>query len=128
MLRIARALGAVALIAAAAPSSGADLRYEAEIATWRRDFDADLRNGAWLALVARYRLGEGEFAVGSDPSSDVVLPERAPRSFGRLTRQSATVRFEPARGAEAWVDGQAISASVDLSLVAEPESLRQVRG
>jgi len=114
-MRIASALGAVALIVAAVPSTGADRPYEAEIANWRKDFDADLRNGAWLALVARYQLGEGAFSVGSDPSSDLVLPERAPRSFGRLTRHSASVRFEPAGGAQASVDGRAISGGVELS-------------
>ena len=112
---IAITLGTAALLVAAVPCSGADRPYEAEIGTWRQDFDADLRNGAWLALVGRYRLGEGEFAVGSDPSSDVVLPERAPKSFGRLTRHSSTVRFEPARGAEVSVDGMAVSAGVELS-------------
>jgi len=99
----------------AALAGGADSVYEAEIGKWRRDFDADVRTGGWLALVARVKLDEGAFTIGSDPASHVVLPERAPKRLGILTRHAQSFQFEPARDTAASLDGTAVSGKAELS-------------
>ncbi|MEZ4667360.1 MAG: DUF1684 domain-containing protein [Anaerolineae bacterium] len=70
-------------------------QYIAEVETWRQDMDAKMRSpgpGGWLAIVGMYPLKEGINTIGSDASSDVLLPEGAsPEHLG-------TVDFDGAHG------------------------------
>ena len=65
---------------------------------------------SWLSLIALHWLPEGETTLGSDPSSDLVLPsgKAAPR-VGRVVREGASVRFVAAEGVR-------VTAGIDSTL------------
>src|SRR5450432_189770 len=57
--------------------------YEAEIRSWRQSVEDKLRaETGWLTLTGLYWLHQGENTLGSDPSSDILLPESAPKQVG----------------------------------------------
>jgi uncharacterized protein (DUF1684 family) len=76
--------------------------YEDEIEAWRaRRVAALAAPDGWLSLVGLFWLREGRNAVGSDPSSDVILPEDpAPAQLGSIQVASgrATAVFPPGSG------------------------------
>ena len=77
------------------------MSYEEEIEVWRRKRLAKLTAPAgWLSLVGLSWLREGENSLGSDPSSDVVLPGTAPPHVGSIdvSGGKATARFLPGSG------------------------------
>ena len=92
----------------------ADDGYAAGIEKWRQDFDHDVRTGGWLTLVARYKLEEGETAIGGDPKLAMVVLD-APARLGVLRRHDRSIQFEPEPGALLTLDGKAISGAVELS-------------
>lgn len=74
------------------------LEYEQKINDWHLDRENSLRKeNGWLALAGLFWLNEGENRVGSDPSSDVVLPARAPAALGsiRLEGKRAILHTNP---------------------------------
>ncbi len=82
-------------LALAAPGS-----YTTDIAVWRAAYEAELRApGGWLAVAGLFWLHEGDNAVGSDPLSEIVMPVRTHKRFGRLTLASGAVEFVPVSGA-----------------------------
>jgi uncharacterized protein len=89
--------------------------YTAGIDKWRQEFDQDVRTGSWLTLVARYKLEQGEAAIGSDPKLAMVVPD-GPARFGVLRRHDRSIQFEPAPGAALTLDGKAVSSAVELSV------------
>lgn len=97
-------------------ASAADADYGADIQKWRSDFDADVRNGGWLALIGRFKIGEGTATVGSDASSTVMLPPAlAAKRLGKLIRHGDAFKFVPEPGFKATVDGQPLVQSTTLS-------------
>jgi uncharacterized protein (DUF1684 family) len=77
--------------------------YEDEIERWRAARLARLTApGGWLSLTGLFWLHEGENTVGTDGSSDVVLPHGAPVA-GRIDVQDAraTAHFPPGSGVTA---------------------------
>ncbi len=59
--------------------------YIDSILKWRKNFEANLRGeNNWMALAGLFWLHEGTNTIGSDPESDIVLPERVPRALGAL--------------------------------------------
>lgn len=57
--------------------------YEQSINKWRQEMDANLRReNGWLALAGLFWLRTGTNIIGSDRSSDITLPARAPRRLG----------------------------------------------
>ena len=83
----------MALVLAAAI---ADPAYEKEIEQWRQQRVKNLTSeDGWLTLVGLYWLKEGANKLGSDPSSDVLLPVgRAPKSAGKIFLEGGKVRLE----------------------------------
>src|ERR1700722_15218299 len=79
----------------AAVSSGyaADEAYVMQILQWRQQNDKELRSDV-LPLVGRFKLEEGSSLVGSDPASVVILPPRAPKRAGTITRQGREFHFQ----------------------------------
>lgn len=60
-------------------------QYEQTINKWRQEMDTNLRReNGWLALAGLFWLRTGTNIVGSDPRSDILLPERAPQRLGTL--------------------------------------------
>jgi uncharacterized protein (DUF1684 family) len=57
--------------------------YLNSIRNWRQEIDSNLRReNSWLALAGLFWLRHGENIIGSDPSCDILLPERAPKRLG----------------------------------------------
>src|SRR6185295_11542052 len=52
--------------------------YEAQIQQWRAEREAELKtDDGWLTLAGLFWLKEGENRIGSDATSEIVLPEGA---------------------------------------------------
>jgi uncharacterized protein (DUF1684 family) len=104
-------LQAVAAGVAAVPAPPAAAgRYEQEIASWRAERLAGLKDpGGWLTLVGLFWLDEGANRLGSDPSCRVALPAgKALAQAGTMTRQGDTVELAAAPGAGITVDGKPV--------------------
>ena len=85
-------------------------RYQAAIAEWRKNYDRDLRSEKGpLWLIARHNLAEGRTEIGSDASSTVKLPDRAPTRVGTIERLGDKVTFQPAAGAAVKLNGKPMS-------------------
>ena len=85
------ALDAVCVVASAAALAGVFPRdthaeesgYRASVEKWRTDYESDLKSDrGWLTISGLFWLHEGENRFGSDPLSDIVLPEAAPADAG----------------------------------------------
>ncbi len=84
-----------ALLLIANLAGAADSDYVAEIQKWRDAFDADVRTGGWLTLIARFPVNEGVSTIGSDRTRTMQLPSRISRKrLGTLRRQGDSVQFE----------------------------------
>lgn len=53
---------------------------------------------SWLALIGLHWLEEGEHTLGSDPASDIVLPDGAAPTVGTVVVEGEEVRFRTAAG------------------------------
>src|SRR5258708_4475294 len=85
-------------------------RYEAEIAEWRQTYNRDLRSEKGpLYLIARHNLPEGRTEIGSDTSSRIALPDRAPKRVGSIERRGDKVTFEPVAGVTVQLNGKPMS-------------------
>lgn len=57
--------------------------YRESVLKWRKEVDANLRReNGWLALAGLFWLRRGTNLIGSDPESDIRLPQRAPSCLG----------------------------------------------
>ena len=80
--------------------------YEVEIETWRQSMDTKLRaETGWLTLTGLYWLHEGQNTLGSDPASDVVLPESAPQQLGIIDFHDQKATLHLTTNLEVLVDG-----------------------
>ena len=70
--------------------------YTDEVEQWKSKRLASLKGeDGWLSLVGLHWLKEGENKLGSDPSSDVPLPEgKAPRVAGSIFLNGGATRIE----------------------------------
>jgi uncharacterized protein len=103
------------LMALSATVLAADDAYVADIGKWRQDFEADIRTGGWLTIVNRVELSQQEASVGSEAESTVMLPARAPKRFGSITRDGTVFRFTPAAGVDCSLDGTPVKGAVNVS-------------
>ena len=92
--------------AEAPPVSGES--HAQAVEQWRRERHEDLlKPDGWLSLVGLSWLEEGDNTCGSDPESDVPLPESAPARLAVLRMAAdGTVELEAASGALLTVDGE----------------------
>ena len=91
---------------AAAPPA-ADAAWLSSLSRWHAEQNDEIGGSdGWLTLVTRTWLPEGPTRVGSDPSSNVVLPaDRAPAFVGTLLRDGEHLHFVSADGADVTVEG-----------------------
>jgi uncharacterized protein len=95
------------VFSALATASRDDEKYRAEIETWRQKRLADLKaEDGWLSVTGLYWLKTGETRLGSDPSSDLLLPNRLPGSFGTLNLSEGNVEFRPDPGVTVTRNGK----------------------
>ena len=61
----------------------ANEEHEKSIINWRQEVENNLRReNGWLALAGLFWLHKGTNLIGSDPTSDILLPKRAPAKLG----------------------------------------------
>ena len=66
--------------------------YPQSINEWRNDRNETIRSeNGWLALAGLYWLKLGENRLGSDPKSEIVLPQRLPADLGHLEYNGSSV-------------------------------------
>lgn len=84
--------------------------YSKEIATWRQEREARLRDeDGWLTIAGLYWLNEGENAVGTAPTNDLVLPAGAASAqVGVFTLKGGKVTFEAASSVTVTQQGKAV--------------------
>ena len=87
--------------------------YTEEVNAWRAKHEADYTRD-YVPLAGLFFLKPGANTVGSAPTSDVVLPERAPASIGRFVYENQQVRFEPASGVAVMLKGKPVTSPVEL--------------
>lgn len=72
----------------------ANNEYEQSILKWRQEVDNNLRReNGWLALAGLFWLRKGTNLIGSDPQSDILLPQRAPARLGTFEFDGNNVRL-----------------------------------
>ena len=83
-----------------------DTDYVGAIRTWREKYQNGLRApDSWLSLTGLFMLDEGEYRVGSDPGSDVVLPDSAPAKLGVLRFANTAATLEITCAETVKIDG-----------------------
>ncbi len=71
--------------------------YQKSILDWRQEVENNLRReNGWLALAGLFWLRKGTNIIGSDPASDILLPNRAPTRLGtfEFDGDSVTLKVE----------------------------------
>jgi uncharacterized protein len=93
--------------------------YVAEVEAWRAQHEADYRRD-YVTISGLYFLEAGTHTIGSEPGSDIELEASLPPTVGRLTVDSAQVRFDPAAGIAATRHGQQVQSPVFLKEEGQP--------
>lgn len=89
----------------------------AEWQAWRvlRHTSVASTNG-WSTLIGLFWLEEGPNTVGTNATSNAVLPAgRAPAELGTFTRTGRDVQFQAAPGVEAFIEGHRVDSATLLS-------------
>lgn len=83
-----------------------DNDYAGAIHTWREQYQSGLRApDSWLSLTGLFMLDEGDYRVGSDPDSDVLLPASAPAKLGVLHFADGVATLDVFSNEDVKVDG-----------------------
>jgi len=84
--------------------------YIESIEQWQHDRLEGLKaREGWLNLAGIYWLKEGEQSFGSDPSNDVVFPEKAPTFMGTLTLNNETVHLKVQDESELYYENERVN-------------------
>ena len=91
----------------------ANEEYHNSINKWRQEMDTNLRReNGWLALAGLFWLRNGTNIIGSDPSGDIILPERAPRRLGTFEFDGNNVMLNVESDTHVEVNGVATSTAL----------------
>ena len=103
---------ALILITASLFAAG-ESTYVTSIKNWRKEREEKLRAPAgWLTVAGLFWLKEGENRAGSDPSSEIVLPDkRSPQKLGVFDFHNERTTFRAAPGAHVTVNGKAVTTA-----------------
>jgi len=70
------------------------LTFKEGVEQWRAQYEAGLKApSGWLSVAGLFWLHEGDNVAGSDPQSDVVLPESAPKRAGVFSFHGGVVKW-----------------------------------
>ncbi len=86
--------------------------YTEEVEQWKSKRLASLKgDDGWLSLVGLHWLKEGENKIGSDPSSEVALPEgKSPRVAGSFFLNNGAVKIEARPGSGITSEGKPVTS------------------
>ena len=122
LMRRRNMLIAAAILVAGVTGLVGNDRYQAEIAEWRKNYDRDLRSEKGpLWLIARHSVAEGRTDIGSDASSSIKLPDRAPKRVGTIERRGDKVTFQLAAGVAVKLNGKPMSGPAALRTGVAPD-------
>jgi uncharacterized protein (DUF1684 family) len=113
MLMHIRRLAALALVASLGVTTlvRAVNDYEAEIAAWRTEREADLKaDDGWLTVSSLFFLREGQTSFGSSQRNDFVVPH-VPSVAGVFELRDGRVTVQAPANARLTVDGEAVEAA-----------------
>ncbi len=100
--------------------------FEESVDQWRQKYEASLRaETGWLSVAALGWLHEGDNRIGSEPSSAVVLPVRAPRHVGVVSLRDGKASFTAAPGISVRVNGKpAVHADLAPDTAPAPDRMQ----
>ena len=91
----------------------ANPEYENNILKWRQEVDTNLRReNGWLALAGLFWLRKGTNVIGSDPESDILLPQRAPARLGTFEFDGNNVTLNVEASMPVEVNGVATTSAL----------------
>ena len=103
-------------------------QYEQEVLRWQADRDAAIRReNTWLALAGLFWLNEGDNSIGSDPESDIKLPERLPAHLGSIYFDGKQAKLRASREAGIKINGEAAHEEVLGRMQANLDDLVRAR-
>ncbi len=86
--------------------------YIQSITKWRQEVENNLRReNGWLALAGLFWLRKGTNLIGSDPESDILLPERAPTQLGTFEFDGTNVTLNVESNLPVEVNGVATKSA-----------------
>ena len=95
----------VLMAAGLAFAATADPAYREDLTKWRALREDKLKTPTgWLSVAGLFWLHEGANTVGSDPLSEVVLPDRAPKHAGVMTLHGTQADWKPVTGPAVTID------------------------
>ncbi len=84
-----------------------DDAHVSEVEEWRKERHESLEKpDGWFSLVGLFWLEEGESSCGSDPASDVRLPDSAPARLGTFRLSADGVELEASPEAGVLINGK----------------------
>jgi uncharacterized protein (DUF1684 family) len=101
---------AIAGLVAAQPAGP---EYVRQVEAWRAKHEADYTRD-YVPLAGLFFLKAGRNSVGSAPSSDIRLPDRAPALVGHIVYESGNVRFEPNTASRVTTSGKPVTSPMTL--------------
>ena len=86
----------------------AEKTYRQTINEWRKERNEGIRKeNAWLSLAGLYWLKLGKNQFGSDPKSEILLPERIPANVGHFEYNGKSVSLRANPGQKVTVNDKA---------------------
>ena len=80
---------------------------------WRAKHETDYRRD-WVTIAGLHRLDPGTHSLGSGKTSELRLPDRVPANAGRILVADGWVRYEPAAGVAASLNGAQSTGTIVL--------------
>jgi len=118
---------ALLVTALATRQNGSSANYMHDIATWRSDYESELKKPeGWLSVAGLFWLKDGANTVGSDADGAVVIPEYSAMPLvATLTLKYNNVTLTPIPGADLMLNGSpAISTQLKSDMTGAPDQMK----
>ena len=83
------------------------------VSAWRTTHETNYRRD-WATIAGLHFLEPGSHTLGSDKSSEIVLPSDLPKDVGQIVVADGWVRYQPAPGVMPSQDGKPVTGAVVL--------------